>query len=91
MLAVSTTAGLLATVTLLLSAVGGWIAGLPADRTGRVRTLQITNLWFSLFTSLQGFAQSFEQLFVFRALMVTTKASCPVQAGPDLPVPNAPI
>jgi MFS family permease len=34
-----------------------------------VRTLQITNLWFSLFTSLQGFAQSFEQLFVFRALM----------------------
>ena len=55
MLAVSTTAGLLATVTLLLSAVGGWIAGLLADRIGRVRTLQITNLWFSLFTSLQGY------------------------------------
>ena len=89
MLAVSTTAGLLATVTLPLSAVGGWIAGLPADRIGRVRTPQITNLWFSLFTSLQGFAQSFEQLIVFRALMVTTKASCPVQAGSDLP--NAPI
>ena len=90
MLAVSTTAGPLATVTLLLSAVGGWIAGLQADRIGRVRTLQITNLWL-LSTSLEGFAQSFEQLFVFRALMVMTKASCPAQAGPDLPVPNAPI
>ena len=69
-LAISTTqAGLLATVTLLLSAFGGWIAGMLADRIGRVRTLQITILWFSFFTFLQGFAQSFEQLFVFRALM----------------------
>ena len=41
MLAVSTAAGLLATVTLLLSAVVGWIAGMLADRIGRVRTLQI--------------------------------------------------
>ena len=69
-LAISTTqAGLLATVTLLLSAVGGWIAGMLADRIGRVRTLQITILWFSFFTFLQGFAQSFDQLFIFRALM----------------------
>lgn len=69
-LAISNTqAGLLATVTLLLSAFGGWIAGMLADRIGRVRTLQFTILWFSFFTFLQGFAQSFEQLFVFRALM----------------------
>lgn len=65
----TTEAGALATVTLLLSAVGGWAAGLLADRIGRVRTLQLTILWFSFFTFLQGFAQNFEQLFVFRALM----------------------
>ena len=57
-LAISNTqAGLLATVTLLLSAFGGWIAGMMADRIGRVRTLQITILWFSFFTFLQAFAQ----------------------------------
>ena len=49
----NTQAGLLATVALLLSAVGGWIAGLLADRIGRVRTLQITILWFSFFTFRQ--------------------------------------
>ena len=62
-------AGQLATVTLLCSAVGGWAAGLLADRIGRVRTLQLTILWFSVFTFLSGFAQSYEQLFIARALM----------------------
>src|SRR3954452_11271074 len=42
-------AGLAGTVTLLASAIGGWGAGFIADRIGRVRTLQITILWFSLF------------------------------------------
>jgi MFS family permease len=64
-----TQAGLLATSALLLSAVGGWIAGLLSDRIGRVRTLQITILWFAVFTCLSGFAQNFEQLFAARALM----------------------
>ncbi len=64
----NTQAGLLATVTLILSAVGGWIAGLLADRVGRVRTLQITILWFALFTFLSGFTQGFEQLLVTRGL-----------------------
>jgi MFS family permease len=64
-----TQAGLLATSALLLSAVGGWIAGLLSDRIGRVRTLQITILWFAFFTCVSGFAQNFEQLFVARALM----------------------
>ena len=64
-----TQAGLLATSALLLSAVGGWIAGLLSDRIGRVRTLQITILWFAFFTFVSGFAQNFEQLFVARALM----------------------
>src|SRR5713101_1565958 len=35
-------AGLLATAALLISAAGGWLAGLLADRYGRVRILQLT-------------------------------------------------
>jgi len=65
----STQAGLLATSTLLLSAFGGWFAGMLSDRFGRVKTLQITVVWFAFFTFLQGFTQSFEQLAVCRALM----------------------
>ncbi len=62
-------AGALATITLLFSAFGGWFAGMLADRFGRVRTLQITIVWFAFFTFVQGFAQSYEQLLVARALM----------------------
>jgi MFS family permease len=62
-------AGLIGTVTLLTSSFGGWFAGLLADRFGRVRTLQITIIWFAAFTFLCGFAQSYEQLLVLRALM----------------------
>ncbi|MEX2124689.1 MAG: MFS transporter [Woeseia sp.] len=61
-------AGLLGTTTLLFSAFGGWIAGLAADRYGRVRVLQITILWFSLFTFLSGFTNSFGQLMITRSL-----------------------
>lgn len=61
-------AGALGTATLLISAVGGWLGGALADRYGRVRMLQLTILWFAFFTFLCGFAQSFDQLFVFRAL-----------------------
>ena len=64
----NTEAGLLATVTLILSAVGGWIAGLMADRIGRVRTLQITVAWFAIFTFLSGFTNGFGQLLVTRGL-----------------------
>lgn len=64
----NTQAGLLATVTLILSAVGGWAAGLLADRVGRVRTLQITIAWFAVFTFLSGLTNSFEQLLVTRGL-----------------------
>jgi MFS family permease len=62
-------AGLIGTATLLTSAFGGWLAGALSDRFGRVRTLQITIAWFAVFTFLCGFAQSYAQLFVFRALM----------------------
>lgn len=61
-------AGMLSTVTLIFSAIGGWGAGVLADRYGRVRVLQITILWFSICTVLIGFAQNFEQIFFLRAL-----------------------
>src|SRR5580692_8993017 len=61
-------AGLLGTSSLLLSAIGGWLAGLAADRWGRVRVLQLTIVWFALLTFLSGFTNSFQQLFVVRGL-----------------------
>jgi MFS family permease len=61
-------AGLLGTAALLISAVGGWLAGLLADRFGRVRVLQITILWFAFFTFLSGFTNSFWQLLMTRGL-----------------------
>ena len=39
-------AGLIGTVTLLISSLGGWFSGALADRFGRVRMLQMTILWF---------------------------------------------
>jgi MFS family permease len=63
------TAGLAVTVTLLSSALGGWLVGYLADRIGRVRALQLTVLWFSVFSLLCAFAQDFNQLLFFRALL----------------------
>jgi MFS family permease len=61
-------AGILATVALLLSAVGGWVTGTLADKYGRVRVLQVTIVWFAFFTFLAGFCNNFGQFFVVRAL-----------------------
>ncbi len=61
-------AGVLGTSALLLSSLGGWLAGLAADRYGRVKILQITILWFAFFTFLSGFANGFTQLLIFRGL-----------------------
>lgn len=61
-------AGWLGTAALLVSAAGGWLAGLLADRFGRARILQITILWFAIFTFLSGFTNSFWQLLVTRGL-----------------------
>ncbi len=61
-------AGELATITLLVSAFGGWLAGALSDRWGRVRVLQISILWYAIFTFLCGMAQDYNQLFAFRAL-----------------------
>ncbi|MBS3183819.1 MFS transporter [Pseudomonas vlassakiae] len=62
-------AGLIHTSTLIASAIGGWVAGILSDRIGRVRTLQLTVLWFAFFTFLCGFAQNYDQLLIARTLM----------------------
>ena len=61
-------AGLVAGVNYFASALGGWIGGWLCDRVGRARILQVTILWFSVFSGLSGFAHSFDQLLVIRAL-----------------------
>ncbi|WP_181600241.1 MULTISPECIES: MFS transporter [Sphingomonas] len=60
--------GLLATVMLVASAAGGWLAGLASDRFGRVRVLQVAIVWMALSTLCCGLAQNFEQLLVARTL-----------------------
>ncbi len=61
-------AGWLGTAALLMSSIGGWLAGLLADRFGRVRVLQTTIVWFALFTFLSGFTHNFWQLLLCRGL-----------------------
>jgi MFS family permease len=61
-------AGLLATVTLVVSAVGGIGSGLLIDRIGRSRTLMITVGSYAVFTVLCGFAPNYPTLLTFRAL-----------------------
>jgi MFS family permease len=61
-------AGLLGTVVLVFAALGGWIAGMLADRYGRVRVLQLTIIWFSAFTFISGLTNSFGELLVSRSL-----------------------
>ncbi|KAF1033694.1 MAG: putative niacin/nicotinamide transporter NaiP [Pseudomonas sp.] len=60
---------MISTSTLIASALGGWIAGILSDRIGRVLTLQLTVVWFAVFTFICGLAQSYEQLLVARTLM----------------------
>ncbi|AWE49145.1 MULTISPECIES: MFS transporter [Streptomyces] len=60
--------GLFTTVTLVVSAIGGALAGVLADRIGRVRALMLTVVTYAVFTVACGFAPSYEWLLVFRAL-----------------------
>lgn len=64
----TTEAGYIATGALISSAVGGWLAGILADKYGRVRMLQVTVLWFSFFTLCSGFVHSPEQLLFTRVM-----------------------
>jgi MFS family permease len=61
-------AGIISTAALISSAAGGWIAGILCDRIGRVKVLQITIVWFSLFTFLSGLTNDFWQLLGARVL-----------------------
>lgn len=61
-------AGTIATGALISSAVGGWLAGILADRYGRIRVLQWTIATFAVFTFLSGFTHSFWQLLATRTL-----------------------
>ncbi|WP_416771693.1 MFS transporter [Pseudomonas sp. RHF3.3-3] len=61
-------AGMISGVTLVSSAIGGWLGGTLSDRYGRVRTLQWMILWFSLFTFLSAFVTGFNQLLIVKAL-----------------------
>lgn len=52
-------AGLLGSVSLIGSALGGWGAGLLADRYGRIRVMQGTVLWVAIFTCMGAFCTGF--------------------------------
>ena len=58
--------GLISTAGLLGWAFGGFTFGILADYIGRVRTLALSILIFSVFTALQGLAQTPFQLGFFR-------------------------
>lgn len=58
--------GYLAMAGLLGWAIGGLILGIVADYFGRVRTLALSILLFSVFTACQGLSQTPLQLGVFR-------------------------
>jgi MFS family permease len=63
------TAGLLGTVTLVMSGVGGVLFGYLADRLGRTRALMGTILVFSLASLGAASSQSVLQLLLWRALL----------------------
>ncbi|HZL92219.1 MAG TPA: MFS transporter, partial [Vicinamibacterales bacterium] len=63
------TAGMLGTVTLVMSGVGGTIFGYVADRFGRTRALMGTILIFSLASLGAATSQSVMQLLFWRAVL----------------------
>lgn len=63
------TAGLMGSLTLFASAVGGVLFGLIADRFGRVKALMGSILIYSVFTGACGLSQNIVQLAVFRVML----------------------
>ena len=63
------TAGLAGTVTLGMSAVGGVVFGVVADRVGRTRALMATILIFSFASVGAATSGSFAQLLAWRAIL----------------------
>jgi MFS family permease len=64
-----TTGGLLGSLTLAASALGGVVFGVVADRWGRTRALSLSILIYSVFTAACGFAQNVAQLAAFRLFL----------------------
>jgi len=62
-------AGLLASVTLISSAVGGIVFGILADRVGRRVALMASIMVYSVFTAACGFSRGVLDLAVFRFLL----------------------
>src|SRR5437899_11333157 len=58
-------AGLIGTVTLLISALGGWFSGTLADRFGGVRMLHIPIVWYWVFMFRCSFASTFAWIVVW--------------------------
>src|SRR5262245_31811992 len=65
----SAQAGLLGTVTLLVSAAGGLMFGVIADRVGRTRALMATSIIFSLCSLGTATARDLLRLAIWRALL----------------------
>ena len=65
----TTTAGILASLTLVASAFGGVIFGVIADRYGRTRALILSVLMYSVFTAACGLATTVWHLAIFRVLL----------------------
>jgi len=63
------TAGALASVTLLTSAIGGIAFGIVADRIGRARALVYSILIYSVFTALTATSHSLAELVLWRSLV----------------------
>lgn len=61
-------AGVIATSSLLAAAFGGWMSGILSDRHGRVRVLTWSIIWFTAFSIMAGFTNSYHQLLIVRAL-----------------------
>ena len=61
--------GLMASLTLGASAVGGLIFGVLADKLGRTRALSLSILLYSVFTFACGLAQNIWQFAIFRVLL----------------------
>lgn len=63
-----TDAGLMTSVTLVTTAIGGWLGGGLSDRFGRLFALRGSILWFALASVLVVVAQSADQLMIARAI-----------------------
>ncbi|MGH9219989.1 MAG: MFS transporter [Vicinamibacterales bacterium] len=63
------TGGLMASLTLGASAIGGLLFGVLADKLGRTRALSLSILLYSVFTFACGFAQNVWQFAAFRVLL----------------------